>query len=132
MATWRDIAQDNFRAAVSLYDGGHYRSATSRFYYAAFSLITGELIQRNARGDFTGGRGTPGHAQLPGLVETHFTHFSQARQLYAVSEKPNMPTGLLRIILCKGLIGSLRETLIQPRPRYSTTWEVDYERDRNA
>lgn len=79
MATWRDIAQDNFRAAVSLYDGGHYRSATSQFYYAAFSLITGELIQRNARGDFTGGRGTPGHAQLPGLVETHFTHFSQAR-----------------------------------------------------
>jgi len=79
MVTWTDVAQDNFRAAVSLYDGGQYRSATSRFYYASFSLVTGELIQRNARGDFTGGRGTPGHAQLPALVETHFTQFSQAR-----------------------------------------------------
>ncbi len=79
MATWRDIGRDNLRAAVSLYDGGHYRSATSRFYYAAFSLVTGELIQRNASRDFAGGRGTPGHAQLPGLVETHFTQFSRER-----------------------------------------------------
>ena len=79
MATWKDIAQDNFRAAVSLYDGGYYRNATSRFYYAVFSLVTGELIQRNARGGFAGRRGTPGHAQLSGLVETHFTQFSRAR-----------------------------------------------------
>ena len=79
MATWQEIGRSNFGAAVSLYDSGHYRSTVSRFYYAAFSLVTGGLVQRNAVGDFTGGRGTPGHAQLPGLVETHFTQFSQAR-----------------------------------------------------
>jgi len=79
MATWQEIGRSNFEAAVSLYDGGHYRSAASRFYYAAFSSVTGELVQRNAAADFTGGRGTPGHAQLPGLVGTHFTQFSQVR-----------------------------------------------------
>lgn len=79
MATWQEIGRSNFEAAVSLYDAGHYRSAASRFYYAAFSLVTGELVQRGASGDFTGGRGTPGHAQLSGLVGMHFTQFSQVR-----------------------------------------------------
>lgn len=79
MATWRDIGEDNFRASVALYDGGHYRSATSRFYYAAFSVVTHELLRRHAAGDFTGGRGTPGHAQLTRLVEVYFTQFSAGR-----------------------------------------------------
>ncbi len=68
MATWQEIGRSNFEAGVNLYDSGHYRSAASRFYYAVFSLVTGELVQRNAVADFTGGRGTPGHAQLLGLV----------------------------------------------------------------
>ena len=79
MATWQEIGRSKFEAAVSLCDSGHYRSVVSRFYYAAFSLITGGLIQRSAAADLTGGRGTPGHAQLPSLVETHFAQFSQAR-----------------------------------------------------
>ena len=79
MATWKDTGQSNFKAAVDLYDGGHYRSAASRFYYAVFALITGELLQRNASSDFAGGRGTPGHAQMTGLVEKHFTQFSLER-----------------------------------------------------
>ena len=49
MATWQEIGIDNFRAAVALYDGGYYRNATSRFYYAAFSVLTSELIRRGAR-----------------------------------------------------------------------------------
>ncbi len=79
MATWQEIGRDNFRVAVSLYESGHYRSATSRFYYAAFSVVTHELLQRNASGDFTGGRGTPSHAQLARLVELYFTQFSEGR-----------------------------------------------------
>ncbi len=80
MPTWKEIGQSNFRAAVSLYESGHYRSASSRFYYAAFTLVTGELIQRGASGDFTNGRVTPGHAQLSGLIETHFSQFSLERR----------------------------------------------------
>ena len=79
MPTWKEIGQDNFRAAISLYDEGYYRSASCRFYHAAFSVITGELIQRGAVAHFANGRGTPGHAQLSGLVEAHFTQFSSER-----------------------------------------------------
>ncbi len=79
MATWQDVGVDNFRAAVKLYDGGHHRSATSRFYYAVFSVLTNELIQRGAAPDFKDKRKTPGHAQLPGLVERYFKHFSQEK-----------------------------------------------------
>jgi len=79
MATWQEIGQDNFRAAVALYDGGYYRNATSRFYYAAFSLLTYELIQRGARPAFRDNRATPGHTQLPRLVRTYFTHMSAGR-----------------------------------------------------
>ncbi len=40
MATWQEIGIDNFRAAVTLYDGGFSRSATRRLYDAAFSVLT--------------------------------------------------------------------------------------------
>ena len=68
MATWQEIGQDNFRAAVTLYDGGFYRNATSRFYYAAFSALTHKLTRRGARPAFRDTRATPGHAQLPRLA----------------------------------------------------------------
>ena len=79
MATWQEIGIDNFRAAVALYDGGHYRNAASRFYYAAFSVVTYELIQRGARPAFRDNRATPGHAQLRLLITTYFTHMSARR-----------------------------------------------------
>ena len=79
MATWQEISSDNFRAAVALYDGGFYRNATSRFYYAAFSALTHELIRRGARPAFRDNRATPGHAQLPFLMTTYFTQFSTER-----------------------------------------------------
>lgn len=80
MATWQEIGIDNFRAAVTLYDGGFYRNASSRFYYAAFSVLTFELVQRGARPAFRDGRATPGHAQLPALITTYMTEFSLERQ----------------------------------------------------
>lgn len=75
MATWQEIGVNNFRAAVNLIDLKQYRSATSRFYYAVFSITTHELISRHAVGDFRDGRDTPGHAQLPVLVERYFSQF---------------------------------------------------------
>lgn len=81
MATWRDIGIDNFRTARALFDspGPDYRSATSRFYYAAFSVLTHELVRRGAAPEFRNNRNTPSHAQLAGLAEDHFTHLSPAR-----------------------------------------------------
>lgn len=79
MATWQEIGIDSFRAAVALYDGGFYRNATSRFYYASFSALTHELIQRGARPAFHDNRATPGHAQLPRLIRAYLTHMSDGR-----------------------------------------------------
>ena len=82
MPTWQEIGVENFQAALNLYDGARqYRSATSRFYYASFSILTHELIRRHAEAEFTGGRETPGHGQLPHLIEVYFTHFSSGRAL---------------------------------------------------
>jgi uncharacterized protein (UPF0332 family) len=80
MATWQEIGQDNFRAGRELFDRKRYRSAVSRFYYAVFSVVTDELIRRNAYPDFRDKRATPGHSQLPNLMESYFTHFSDERQ----------------------------------------------------
>ncbi len=80
MATWQEVGNDGFRAAVALYDGGYYRNATSRFYYASFSVLTHELIRRGARPAFRDNRATPGHAQLPLLVRTYFTHMSSVKR----------------------------------------------------
>ncbi|MGI4790287.1 MAG: HEPN domain-containing protein [Janthinobacterium lividum] len=79
MATWQEIGTDNFRAAVALYDGGYYRNATSRFYYAAFSALTYELILRGARAAFRDGRATPGHTEMPRLIRAYFIHMSAGR-----------------------------------------------------
>ncbi len=80
MADWKDIGVDNFRTAVLLFEDKKYRSATSRFYYAAFSVITHELIQRNAGPDFAQGRVTPSHAQVSTLIDQYFVHFSEERR----------------------------------------------------
>ena len=79
MPTWQEIGKDNFRAAVALYDGGYYRNATSRFYYAAFAALTHELIRRGARPAFRNGRATPGHTELPRLIRDYFVHMSAGR-----------------------------------------------------
>ena len=79
MATWQEIGVDNFRAAAALYDDGFYRNAASRFYYAAFSVLTHELIRRNARPAFRDNRATPGHTELPRLIRAYFTHMSAGR-----------------------------------------------------
>lgn len=85
MANWREIGVDNFRAALVLFDSGHYRSCTSRFYYAAFCILTHDLLGQGVGPDFRDGRETPGHAQLPRLVEVHFARFTPERRGNLVS-----------------------------------------------
>ena len=84
MTTWQAIGIDNFRVAVSLYDTGQYRSAASRFYYSVFSILTHELILRKAAADFRNVRSTPGHSQLPRLLETYFTQLSPDRRKHLI------------------------------------------------
>ncbi len=78
MATWREIGQDDFRAAHDLYDLKRYRSSVSRFYYAAFSLLTYELARNGIV--FRLGRQTPAHAELAELITENLTQFSETRR----------------------------------------------------
>lgn len=58
---WSQLANESRTAAVELYQRARYRSATSRFYYAAYSAVHDALL--------TGGvtapaRGNWGHSEL--------------------------------------------------------------------
>jgi uncharacterized protein (UPF0332 family) len=69
MATWQEIGIDNFRAGRDLFDAGYYRSSVSRFYYAAFSVLTHELSLAGA--DFGADQETPNHKALAKLIRLH-------------------------------------------------------------
>lgn len=78
MVTWQEIGQENFRAARDLYGLKHYRSSVSRFYYAAFSLLTYELARSGLV--FRMGRQTPAHAELVELITENLSQFSEIRR----------------------------------------------------
>lgn len=69
MATWHEIGQQNYVAGRDLLNLQQYRSSVSRFYYAAFSLLTHEL--REAGVTFGSDQETPNHKGLPKLVKQH-------------------------------------------------------------
>jgi uncharacterized protein (UPF0332 family) len=71
MATWQEIGIENYQAGRQLLDAGRYRSSVSRFYYAAFSLLTHELSEAGA--DFGDDQETPNHKGLPRLIRLHPT-----------------------------------------------------------
>ncbi len=77
---------DNYHAGIVLLDkgGSCYRSAVSRFYYAVFSLLTEELVRRGARAEFAGNRDTPGHAQLPDLIDRYLTPLGTEKSQHLV------------------------------------------------
>ncbi len=82
MANWQEIGESNFRAASELYSAGHYRSSVSRFYYAAFSLLTFELPRKGVT--FRAGRQTPAHAEVTELIVAHLTQFTEVRRFALV------------------------------------------------
>ena len=71
MPTWQEIGIENFQAGRELLDGGRYRSSVSRFYYAAFCVLTHELSLVGV--DFGGDQETPNHKALPKLIRQHLT-----------------------------------------------------------
>jgi hypothetical protein len=67
---WREIGIDNFRSGCQLVDSQRaecYRSGVSRFYYAAFSVLTDALA---GTFDTASGQETPNHKGLPRLIRT--------------------------------------------------------------
>lgn len=70
MATWREIATDNFAAVMDLV-ARHWRSAQSRAYYAAYARVAAALASSGVV--VPAGREGPSHAKLPALVESHLT-----------------------------------------------------------
>lgn len=74
MATWQEIGVDNFRAGRELFDAKRYRSSVSRFYCAAFSVLTHELLQTSFLPKEE--RETPDHAHLPEWIKTYLTKYT--------------------------------------------------------
>lgn len=78
MTTWQDIAIDSRDAAKELLRTRRYRSAVSRSYYAAYSMVTARLVDQGDRefGRFM----NPAHAELPKLIKNSLTPLSMSRR----------------------------------------------------
>jgi uncharacterized protein (UPF0332 family) len=87
MTTWRDIAMENEQAAKELLRAGHYRSAVSRAYYAAFASINDCLV--NAGTVRTSDRQALSHRALPAMVEGNISGLAtwQRRDLKASARR---------------------------------------------
>ena len=79
MPTWKEIGQDNFRAARELYQAGHYRSSVSRFYYAAYAVLTEELLKTSFQPKAD--REAPDHAHMPEWIKTYLSRLSLRERL---------------------------------------------------
>jgi uncharacterized protein (UPF0332 family) len=66
MATWEEMSHDSFRAAQKLLAEGHLRSSVSRSYYAAYAVVSGELVRRGLT--FAHGWNNPSHEQVAALI----------------------------------------------------------------
>jgi uncharacterized protein (UPF0332 family) len=76
MATWKQIGVDSLEAAKMLLTAKRFRSAVSRSYYAAFSMVN-EVLEC---GGFMKGLRTPSHLAIPKLIEHTFATLSLARR----------------------------------------------------
>ena len=66
METWLDIARSNKKAAASLFDEGHHRSAVSRAYYAVYARATNALVCQGVA--MPAGREGPQHQKLASMI----------------------------------------------------------------
>jgi uncharacterized protein (UPF0332 family) len=77
---WSTMARDNLVAAKSLLADARWRSAVSRAYYAAYSVVTGRL---EGRASFPHGRQNPRHDNLPKLILNYLSdvHLADRRKV---------------------------------------------------
>jgi uncharacterized protein (UPF0332 family) len=66
MATWEEMSRDSFRSAQKLLAEGHLRSSVSRSYYAAYAIVSAELIHKGLT--FAHGWNNPSHEQVAALI----------------------------------------------------------------
>ena len=66
MATWQEMSEDCLKAAKQLLRVDLFRRSGSSSYYAAYSAISAELVQKGVV--FAHGWRNPAHEQLPELV----------------------------------------------------------------
>lgn len=67
MSSWREIGDECLNSAKYSHDGGFFRTAISRAYYAAYAHVSGALVEGGvdvARSD----RPNPSHQQLDSLL----------------------------------------------------------------
>ena len=79
MATWQEIGQDNSRAGREMFEAGRYRSSVSRFYYAAFSVLTYELLQTSFLPKDE--RETPDHSHMAEWLKTYLTKYTLRQRI---------------------------------------------------
>ena len=70
-ATWKKVAEDSYSASSRLFAEGRWRSAISRAYYAAYSLVAEALAGKGL--DMPMGREGPSHKKIPVLVENNLS-----------------------------------------------------------
>lgn len=69
METWRELSENNQKAAQSLLETEQVRSCISRSYYAAHCAVTHLFVSRGVH--FPRGWNNPAHEQLPALVTNY-------------------------------------------------------------
>ena len=84
MATWKDLSTESWAASRDLFVARHWRSSTSRSYYAVFARATAALATRGVT--MPHDREGPSHAKLPSLLLNNLTALSstQRRELHSV------------------------------------------------
>ncbi len=81
---WAQLARESRTAAVELYQHARYRSATSRFYYAAYSAVHDALL---AGGTKAPAQGNWGHAELRARLVPNELHALDRQERDKIASK---------------------------------------------
>ena len=74
MPNWQEVGIDGLRAAKLLLQEGFWRSTISRSYYAAYAVVTSEIMTRCPTLRFRHGWRNPAHGDLPKYVAQYLKH----------------------------------------------------------
>ena len=68
---WQQVARQTKETAQLAYTAGHWRSAVSRAYYAAYQAATAVCVAHGDEEQFPQGWNNPTHEQLPELIQNN-------------------------------------------------------------
>ncbi|MBM3240217.1 hypothetical protein FJZ31_28360 [Candidatus Poribacteria bacterium] len=119
MATWRELSLECLRVAKMLAGKGYWRSSVNRAYYAAYCVVTSELVARDVR--FARGWNNPAHEQL--LDFDYFIPLISFDQTFLSKRKVWLPIIWLFRRMSGGVLGNLSVSFAM-RGRMPTTGRV--------